>query len=195
MSREEILTGYGPSNRWQNLVFDGDERKFEIWETKVLGYMKLKKLKEILVGTSPVDADKNETAFAELMQFLDDRSLSRVIREAKDDGREAFRILREFYAGSSKPRVITLYNQLTTSMKGNSETVIDYMIRAEKTAVDLRSAKEQISDSLLIAMVLKGLSDEYKAFVAIVTQTETIDTFQKFKQALRNFDETEKARL
>ena len=150
MSREEILTGYGSRNQWQNLVFDGDERKFEILETKVLGYMKLKKLKEILVGTSPVDADKNETAFAELIQFLDDRSLSLVIREAKDDGREAFRILREFYAGSSKPRVITLYNQLTTLMKGNSETVIDYMIRAEKTAVDLRSAKEQISDSLLI---------------------------------------------
>ena len=42
-------------------------------------------------------------------------------------------------------------------------------------------------------MVLKGLPDEYKAFVAIVTQTETIDTFQKFKQALRNFDETEKS--
>ena len=43
-------------------------------------------------------------------------------------------------------------------------------------------------------MTLKGLPDGYKAFVAITTQSETVNTFQKFKQALRSFDETEKAR-
>ena len=58
------LTGYGmPStsaaNQWQNLTFDGDERKFELWETKILGYMKLKKLKDTVVGTTPVDAEKS----------------------------------------------------------------------------------------------------------------------------------------
>ena len=67
MARETILTGYGPSNQWQNLIFDGDERKFEVWETKILGYMKLRKLKETLVGTGAVNNDKNETAFAELI--------------------------------------------------------------------------------------------------------------------------------
>lgn len=194
MARETILTGHGPSNQWQNLIFDGDERKFEVWETKILGYMKLKKLKETLVGTGAVNNDKNETAFAELIQFLDERSLSLVVGEAKDGGRKAFKILREFYAGCSKSRVITLYNQLTTLTKGNSETVTDYMIRAEKAASSLRSANEQVSDALLIAMVLKGLPDEYKAFVAVVTQSETVDTFQKFKQALLDFDETESAR-
>ena len=88
------LTGYGPSSQWQNLAFDGDKRKFEIWEVKILGCMKLRKLKETLVGTEEIDANKNETAFAELIQFLDERSLSLVIREAKDDGRKAFQILR-----------------------------------------------------------------------------------------------------
>ena len=39
-------TCYGPSTQWENLTFDGDERKFEIWETKILGYMKLKNLKD-----------------------------------------------------------------------------------------------------------------------------------------------------
>ena len=42
-------------------------------------------------------------------------------------------------------------------------------------------------------MVLKELPDKDKPFVAIVTQSETVDTFQKFKQALRNFDKTENA--
>jgi hypothetical protein len=135
--------------------------------------------------------DKNETVFAELIQFLDEHTLSLVITEAKDDGRKDFQIVREFYAGSSNLRVITLYNQLTTLTKGNSETVTDYMIHAERAMSALRSANEQVSDALLIAMVLKGLPDEYKAFVAVVTQSATVDTFKKFKQPLHDFDETE----
>ena len=110
--------------------------------------MKLRKLKNIFVGESDeVSADKNETEFSELIQFLDDRSLALVIREAKDDGRKAFKILREFYAGDSKPRVITLYSQLTTLQKGNTENITDYLMRAKKAAMSLQSAKEQISDS------------------------------------------------
>ena len=33
-------TGYGPAGgRWQRLQFDGDERKYEQWELRFLGYM------------------------------------------------------------------------------------------------------------------------------------------------------------
>ena len=46
------------------------------------------------------------------------------------------------------------------------------MIWAEKAAATLRSANEIVSDSLLIAIVLKGISDNYKVFVTIVTQSE-----------------------
>ena len=69
------MIGYGPRSQWQNLTFDGEERKFETWEVKILGYMKLRKLKEALVGADNVNEDKNETAFAELIQFLDELSL------------------------------------------------------------------------------------------------------------------------
>ena len=46
----------------------------------------------------------------------------------------------------------------------------DYVIRAETAAAALRNAKEEVSDSLLIAMVLKGLPDNYKPIVVVVTQ-------------------------
>ena len=129
------LTGYGPSNQWQNIMFDGDERKFELWETKFLGYMKLKKLKDVLVGNEvEVDPEKNKTAFAELIQFLDERSLSLVMRDARDDGRKAFQILKDHYAGSGKPRIITLYTQLTSLKKGPSETTTDFALRVETAA-------------------------------------------------------------
>ena len=194
MALDKNLTGYGPSSLWQNLVFNGDERKFEVWETKILGYMKLKKLKKVFVGETAITAEQNETAFCELIQFLDERSLTLVMRDAKDNGREALKILRNHYAGTGKPRIITLYTQLTTLNKISSESVTDYVLRAETYANSLRNADEVVSEGLLVAMVLKGLPDEYKPFVAVTTQSDLVKNFQKFKQALRNFEETEHTR-
>jgi len=139
-------------------------------------------------------AETNETAFAELIQFLDERSLTLVMREAQDDGRKAWKTLKEHYASGSKPRIITLYNELTTLKKSHSESITDYLLRAENAATCLRSVKEEVSDSLLIAMVLKGLPDDYKAFVAVTTQAENVDDFVKFKTSLRHFEETENSR-
>ena len=72
-------TGYGPWSRWDNLQFNGDENKWEQWEFKFLAYMRL-------VGTDAPEADKNGEAYAELIQFLDDRSLGLVMREIADKG-------------------------------------------------------------------------------------------------------------
>ena len=109
-------------------------------------------------------------------------------------GWEAFKILKDHYAGSSKPRIITLYNQLTSLNKFSTESITDYINKAEKSATALNTAGENVSDALLIAMVLKGLPGEYRAFVAIITQSEPSNNFQKLKQALRNFEETESTR-
>ena len=78
-------TGYGPSDatgRWNKLCFDGDECKYEQWEVRFLRYMRLRKLKDVILpdeGQIPAAAKKEE-AFAELIQFLDDRSLALVMR-------------------------------------------------------------------------------------------------------------------
>jgi len=137
-------------------MFDGDERKYEQWEVKFLGYMRLQKLKDTILPPpdTKVDAAKNEEAFAELIQFLDDKSLSLVMRDAVDDGKKALEILRQHYAGSGKPRIISLYTELTSLVKRSDESVTDYVIRAETAAAALNTANENVSDSLLIAMVL-----------------------------------------
>ena len=114
-SRTASSTGYGTSTRFNRLVFDGDENNYEQWEVKFLGYMRLQKLKDIILSEEEdVDQEKNEEAFAELIQFLDDRSLSLMMRDAVDDGRAALKILREHYAGASTPRIISLYTELTS---------------------------------------------------------------------------------
>ena len=83
-------TVYGPRTR---IFFDGDERKYELWETKFMGYLHILKLKETVESEEP-NAAKNADVYAELIQVLDDRSLSLVMRDAKDDGKKAISILR-----------------------------------------------------------------------------------------------------
>ena len=72
------------------------------------------------------------------------------------------------------------------------EKVTEYMIRAETASASLKSAGETVSDSLLIAMILKGLPQEYKTFCTVVTQRKDPMEFKEFKSALRSFEETEK---
>jgi len=66
------------------------------WEVKFLGYMRLQTLKDVLVSESwdeEANASKNKEAFAELIQFLDEKSLVLVMKDAIDDGRKVLQIL------------------------------------------------------------------------------------------------------
>ena len=54
------------------------------------------------------------------------------------------------FFGRGKPRIISLYTELTSLKMSEDECVTDYMIRAETAANSLKTAGETISDSLLI---------------------------------------------
>ena len=114
--------------------------------------MQLQKLKDTISAAEEADTDaaKNEEVFAELIQFLDHKSLALLMRDAQDDGRKALKILRAHYAGTGKTR------------KTETETVTDYVIRAETASKAPRNASEAVPDSLLKAIILKGLPEEYK---------------------------------
>jgi len=158
--------------------------------------MRLRKLRDVILPppNTEVDANKNAEAFAELIQFLDDKSLSLVMRDAADDGIKALEILRQHYAGTGKPHIITLYTELTSLSKCTNESVTDYVIRAEKAATALNNAEEKVSDSLLIALVLKGLPESYKSFVVVITQSDKQRSFAEFKAALLSIEDTERSR-
>ena len=127
------------------------------------------------------DTERNEEAYNELIQFLDDKSLPLIMREASDNGKEALRILRDHYAGKGKPRIISLYTELTSLKKEQNEGVTDYIIRTEATVTALRNAGETLSDGLIIAMVLKGLPRTFNAFSIYVTHSSWELTFFEFK--------------
>ena len=87
-----------------------------------------------------------------------------------------------------------MHHQLTTFKKKESESVTAVIIRTEPAATTLKAANENVRDALLVPVVLKGLLEELKPFIAIATQSEEHQIFQKFKKALQNFEETEKTR-
>lgn len=152
--------------------------------------MRIKKLISVFNDNGEPNEEKNAEAFAELIQCLDDRSLSLVIRDAKDKGKEALQILRNHYQPKGKARIITLYHELTSLALKHGESMTDYIIRAEKAANALRQIGETVSDSLLIAMVLKGLPPSYTSFITVTTQRDTQQNFSEFKESLRNQEET-----
>ena len=79
----------------------------------------IKKVERSITAADDVDitAAKNEETFAKLIQFLDVKSLALVMRDAQDDGRKALKILHAHYAGTGKPRVISLYMELISLVK------------------------------------------------------------------------------
>ena len=74
-----------------------------------------------------------------------------------------------------------MYTELTPLVKSEHETVTDYVIRAETGATAFRNAGKTVTDSLLIAMALKGLPEEYKRFVVVVTKSDIEQKFMKLK--------------
>ena len=189
------LTGYGaPAHQ---LRFDGDESKYELWETKMLAYMKLKKLKTVILPAennlaAAVSDDKKEEAYSELILLLDERSQNLIMQDAKDDGRKALEILRQHYAGHGKQRIISLYITLTSLKKYSDQNLTDYILKAETAATSLRAAGQIIPDELLVAMVLKGLPARYKPFQIFINQQEKVVKWLDFKIALRNFEENDR---
>ncbi|MEE4247441.1 MAG: reverse transcriptase domain-containing protein [Kangiellaceae bacterium] len=141
------------------------------------------------VNEADVSAEKNADAFAELIQCLDDRSLGLIMRDAKDNGRNGIKMLREHYLGKSKPRIIGLYNNLCTLCMKTEESGTDYLLRAEKSSNMLKAAGEDVSDGLLIAMIIKGLPSTYSTFSVLTSQKEN-PSFAEFEAAFRAFEET-----
>ena len=125
-----------------NSRVDNFQNTSYVWEARLLGYLQTIKLKKTILSSAPLEEEgdeaKNEESYAELIQLLDDTSLSLVMRDAAGDGRKALKILRDHYASQGKPRIIALYTELTSLEKGTSETVTDYLIRVERSIMALK---------------------------------------------------------
>ena len=82
------------------MLFTHDKTKYKIRETKFLGHLRTLSLKDAIFGKNlnedETKTKRNEVAYAKLKQFLGDKSLSLIMREASDNGRETLRILHDY---------------------------------------------------------------------------------------------------
>ena len=101
------------------------------------------------------------------------------MRDTRDNGRKALTILREHYLSKGKLKVISLYIELTSLRRLESESITDYVIKSENISNALGKCWT------LIAMVLKGLPPN---FTMVITQKKKTLTF---KVCLRSYEETE----
>ena len=106
-----------------------------------------------------------------------------MIRDARNNGRKALTILRKHYLLKGKPKAISLYTELTSLRRLESDFITNYIIRTENISKAPKEAGEVISDGLLIAMTLKGLPHNFKPFTMVTTQKKTL-TFSEFKECL-----------
>ena len=164
-----------------------------------MAHLHLKELYDVATAgesaEQPIDEGDNRSIYSELVLLLDNVSLSLIMRDAKDNGRKALKILREHYLGKSKPRIISLYSELASLKMSAEENVTDYVLRAEGAAAALKNAEENISDSLLIVMCLRRLPPRFNSFATVMTQKDEVVDFVKLKSALRSSEESEKSRL
>ena len=59
------------------------------------------------------------------------------MNDTRNDGKAAFKVLKDQYASTEKPRILTLYETLTTLTMNTEEDITDYMIRAERLVTGL----------------------------------------------------------
>lgn len=170
---------------------------YEVWETEMLGRLHLLGLKDTVLRKPATaeemvaDKQKNADVYAEMIQLLDDESLSLVTRDAPNDGRKALEILREYHAGKRKHRILSL----ASLQRAKDESVADYVIKAETAITALRGACQTLDDDLLVDMVLKELPESYQPFAIQFANTNENITFADFKAKLRKFEETETEKI
>lgn len=102
------------------------------------------------------------------------------MREAPDNGRKALQILRK-----GKTKIISFYTELTSLWKANGKSITDYIIRGENAATLLKTL-DVLTDSLLIAMVLKVFLSKFKLFITVITQKDKIVAVSECKRALQS---------
>jgi hypothetical protein len=59
----------------RGVVFDGNEGKYDLWEVTFLSFMRIHYVFVPSEGEKELDEARDANSFAELVQFLDDRSL------------------------------------------------------------------------------------------------------------------------
>ena len=123
--------------------------------------------------------------WAELVQCLDRKSVM-FLRAYRGDGTTAWNALQQNYRSTERPRIHKTMTSLTGLKMEHSESMADYLTRAESLQMDLHDVNEAMNDTMFCAMVLKGLPQEYDNLVTVLNYGDK-KAYGEMKVDLINF--------
>ena len=83
---------------------------------------------------------------------------------------------------------MNLLEKFTTLRLEPTESMVDYLTRAEYVIKQLELAGENVSEKLLTSIVLKGLPSEYDYFKTVHDFSKDKASFAEVKKSLKNFE-------
>ena len=83
---------------------------------------------------------------------------------------------------------MNLLEKFTTLRLEPTESMADYLTRAEYVIKQLELAGENVSEKLLTSIVLKGLPSEYDYFKTVHDFSKDKASFSEMKKSLKNFE-------
>ena len=128
----------------QYLQFSGKEADFALWQERFEGFCFTKKLLNGLNGTDNGTNDKKNEIWAYLVQCLDSRSVLTLMNDCKGDGPKAWPLLQDHFNSTETPRLMNLLEKFTTLRLEPTDSIIDYLTRAEYVSEQLELAGENV---------------------------------------------------
>eukprot|EP00922_Rhytidocystis_sp_ex-Travisia-forbesii_P028502 GHVS01041814.1.p2 GENE.GHVS01041814.1~~GHVS01041814.1.p2 ORF type:complete len:228 (+),score=28.71 GHVS01041814.1:149-832(+) len=169
--------------------FNGKEGEFAVWAERFEAFLRLRKLDAVITSAVSEHSEvKNKTVWDILVQCLDSTSLMSVLK-AKPDGRRAWEILKAHHASQEKPRLLSQEktHDEETHDEG-TETISQYLLRAELLSKDLSAASQPVPEDMLISLVLNGLQG-FEYFKTIHAMSKTHISYEELCVSLKNFSD------
>ena len=207
MMAEKLLGDCNPDGKRRHVVFSGKEDFFNFQEQFEARMYKMKLLEVLessvtvrdieqkLEGGSHeakakakeraenVMEDRKRMIWCEMVQALNKKN-GLYLRPYKD-GPRAWKVLCGLYRSSERPRLQCLI-KLTSLREEYSETVGEYVARAEEYQYELKQVEEVTE--MLTSLIMKGLSKEFDTFVTLVKFSKDEKGLEALKKDLVNFE-------
>jgi len=176
--------------------FSGKSKEFDLFETQFRSLLQINGIIDYIykekneINSDPIkvineredafavrvkqDQANNKLAYAYLVSKIPLKAIDMINEEATDNCREALKILRKHYKGSSRFHKMQLMCNLTSLEMKHNESAHEYVLRAEKSRMKLKGLGEYISDTLLIHFMVNGLPKN-KGFETFTTMLCSVD--------------------
>jgi hypothetical protein len=131
---------------------------------------------------------KSHLAYGILIQSLQDEQLRLVQGVARGNAHGIWKILVDTYERKSMATRVQLLERLFgTQLKAN-ESIAQYVARLTEIERKLRAQGEQVSESIMVYLLLKGLTASYTSIVQLMKMKDKIE-FTETVEALKNEEE------